>query len=43
MTNLVKHICLYCKTVQYIPTKLRKVIHKMYCYVCGKEIDNDNT
>ena len=39
MTNLVKHICVYCKSVQYIPTRLRNLIDKMYCYVCGKSIE----
>ena len=39
MTNLVKHICVYCKSVQYIPTRLLNLIDKMYCYVCGKSID----
>jgi hypothetical protein len=39
MANLVKHICVYCKSVQYIPTRLRNLISKMYCYVCGKSIE----
>jgi len=43
MTSLVKHICVYCKTVQYIPTRLRKLVQRMYCYVCKKEIDNADT
>jgi len=39
MANLVKHICVYCKSVQYIPTRLRNLIDKMYCYVCGQRIE----
>mgnify|MGYP003135179149 FL=1 len=39
MADLVKHICVYCKSVQYIPTRLRNLISKMYCYVCGKRIE----
>ena len=39
MTKLVEHICVYCKSVQYIPTRLRNLIDKMYCYVCGKRIE----
>jgi len=36
---LIKHLCSHCKTVQYIPTKLRKLVSRMYCYVCGKKIE----
>jgi hypothetical protein len=39
MAKLVEHICVYCKSVQYIPTRLRNLIDKMYCYVCGKRIE----
>ena len=39
MAKLVEHICVYCKSVQYIPTRLRNLISKMYCYVCGKSIE----
>ena len=37
--TLIKHLCIHCKTVQYIPTKLRKLVSRMYCYVCGKKIE----
>ena len=37
--TMIKHICVKCETVQYIPIRLLSAIVKMYCYVCGKKID----
>ena len=37
--TLIKHLGIHCKTVQYIPTKLRKLVSRMYCYVCGNRIE----
>lgn len=41
MKTLVKHLCVYCKSVQYIPATLEKVAHKMLCYVCGNAISKE--
>ena len=37
--TIIKHSCLHCKTVQYIPIKLRKLVCRMYCFVCGNKIE----
>ena len=42
VANLVKHICVYCKSVRYIPIKLRDMAYKMLCRVCGRDILKDD-